>query len=105
MKRYFEDFRTVADVIGCFCIPDDFDLKDEEVLYASYSREDYEGSAVVLFLREGKLYEVYGSHCSCYGLEDQWEPEEASIMEIIRRFGSYANSDELLDFLRDLLGN
>lgn len=26
-----------------------------------------------------KLYEVHGSHCSCYGFEDQFKPEEATL--------------------------
>ena len=26
----------------------------------------------------GTLYENYGSHCSCFGFEGQWEPEETS---------------------------
>lgn len=28
---------------------------------------------------DGKLYEVRGSHCSCYGFEGQFEPEEATL--------------------------
>jgi hypothetical protein len=28
---------------------------------------------------DGKLYENYGGHCSCYGFEGQWEPEETSV--------------------------
>ena len=43
-----------------------------EVLLASYSYEDYSGLAFVLFRKDGELFEVNGSHCSCYGLEDQW---------------------------------
>jgi hypothetical protein len=48
-----------------------------EVLLASYGYENYSGDAFVLFrdTRDGKLYEVHGGHCSCYGLEDQWDPE------------------------------
>lgn len=58
-----------------------------EVLFAAYTYEDYEGDAFVLFRKDGKLYEVNGSHCSCYGLSergysgetpDQWEPEETT---------------------------
>lgn len=29
--------------------------------------------------KEGKLYEVHGSHCSCYGFEGQFELEETTI--------------------------
>jgi hypothetical protein len=53
------------------------DVTDGEVLLAIYSYEDYSGSAYLLYERDGKLYEVFDSHCSCYGLEN-WEPEETS---------------------------
>jgi hypothetical protein len=52
--------------------------QDNEILFACYDTPSYEGYAIVLFERDGKLYEVHGSHCSCYGLEDQWEPEETT---------------------------
>lgn len=61
------------------------ELKDVEIILAYYSYEDYEGQAFVLFRKEGKLYEVNGSHCSCYGLEDQWTPEEVLIPELEHR--------------------
>lgn len=47
------------------------ELDNTEVLLASYGTPDYEGYAFVLFLRDGKLWEVNASHCSCYGLEGQ----------------------------------
>ena len=28
---------------------------------------------------KGNLYEVHGSHCSCYGFEGQWEPEPTTV--------------------------
>ncbi len=64
---------------------DNKELEGAKVLYASYEYEDYSGSAFVLFERNGKLYEVNGSHCSCYGLEGQWEPEETFVEAIDRR--------------------
>lgn len=27
---------------------------------------------------KGELYEVHGSHCSCYGFEGQWKPEKTT---------------------------
>lgn len=59
-----------------------------EILIADYTYEDYYGSAWVLFrdTNNGKLYEVHGSHCSCYGLEDQWSPEEANIDAVLMRY-------------------
>lgn len=58
-------------------VPEDMALEGEIIL-AAYGGGSYEGDAFVLFERDGKLYEVNGSHCSCYGLEDQWTPEETS---------------------------
>ena len=61
------------------------ELDGAEILLASYTYEDYSGSAYVLFRKDGKLWEVYGSHCSCYGLEeDQWEPEETNLENLER---------------------
>lgn len=57
----------------------------ENILFASYGAENYEGDAWVLFEEDGKLYEVNGSHCSCYGLEEQWEPEEVLLTELENR--------------------
>lgn len=54
-------------------------LAKARVIIAWYGQGDYCGSAFVLFSEGGKLYEVHGSHCSCYGLEDQWSPEETTV--------------------------
>lgn len=56
-----------------------------KILFAAFTGDNYEGYGFVLFERDGKLYEVNGSHCSCFGLEDQWDPEEASIAELRHR--------------------
>lgn len=72
---YFGLFSDEKDVFSEFHIEYD---KDANILVAYYSQEYYEGSAYVLFMKDGKLYEVCGGHCSCYGLEEQWDPEETS---------------------------
>lgn len=43
-----------------------------------YISEDYSGSAFVIFIEDEEVYTVSGSHCSCYGLEDQWDPVKAA---------------------------
>lgn len=73
-QRYFDCFEDIADVRREFGI-DDAEIADEEVLVAVYEQPNYDGAAFVLFERDGALYEVNGSHCSCFGLEDQWQPE------------------------------
>lgn len=47
------------------------------LLYADYTYEDYSGDAYVLgYNKDNKqFFEVHGSHCSCYGLEGQWDEE------------------------------
>ncbi len=78
-QRYFgfngiDDMREQFAKYGYKPVPEPFPT-DEEVLFASYGQEQaYSGEAKVLFVRDGVLYEVVGSHCSCMGLEDQWEP-------------------------------
>lgn len=88
---------------------------DIEILLAWYGYGDYEGDAFVLFRKDGKLYEVNGGHCSCNGLEGQWDPEETSI-EALRfqldkgtRFSDYYDGyqqakEELTAVLEELDG-
>ncbi len=83
-KIYYNDFDSIGDLEYGF---QERDLSYAEVLAASYDGYAYEGSAFVLFRdkRDGQLYEVNGSHCSCYGLEGQWEPEVAHIPSLKHR--------------------
>ena len=60
----------------------------EEVVYACYNNESYEGSAILIYYKGLTLYEVNGSHCSCNGLEECWEPEETSWPAIAMRVNS-----------------
>ena len=54
----------------------------EEVLIAWYEYEYYSGQAVVLYRQDNKLYLVNGGHCSCNGLEGQWEPDEVTVPQL-----------------------
>lgn len=54
-------------------------LKNKHFVYAYYSCGDYSGDAYLLFIENDKLYEVDAGHCSCYGLEEQFNPEEVPI--------------------------
>ena len=95
----------VQDIIHDFEI-DTATLEGCEILFASYEIEDYEGSAFVLFRKENKLYEVNGSHCSCYGLEDQWEPEETTKEALLYRIenGCTYSGTEYKNELKEFLG-
>lgn len=75
-NKYNGIFESNAVIASQFQIPV-AELADMEIIYANYECEDYSGRAIVLFLsyEDDLYYEVHGSHCSCNGLEDQWEPE------------------------------
>lgn len=79
------EFSCEDDVFNNFCIGKPTAL-DFRIIYASYECPPYEGYATVLFIENGELYEVHGSHCSCYGLENQWEPEKVTLKELQFRF-------------------
>lgn len=87
---YLEGFESVQDVFGQFDVRE---TEGIEILVAVYEQGDYDGSAYVFFRKEGKLYEVTGGHCSCNGLEGQWEPEETDAAALLHRMkeGTYFN--------------
>ena len=68
-----------------------------DVVLAAYWTGSYEGDALVIFRKDGKLFEVHGSHCSCFGLAGQWEPEEVDpevLLGRLDRAGEYAYGAE-----------
>lgn len=75
---FLTNFADVEDIVREYGGSAAADLAGAEVLLAWYGYGSYCGSSFVLYEKDGKLYEVNGSHCSCMGLEGQWEPEETS---------------------------
>lgn len=73
--------------------PELYDWYNNAKILLAWYYTDNDGSAFVLLERDGKLYEVNGSHCSCYGLEGQFEPEKTSIKALEHRetYGTYFN--------------
>jgi hypothetical protein len=78
MSQFLTNFASVEDIARNYEGKSAEDLAGATVLIAWYGYGDYCGSSFVLYEKDGKLYEVNASHCSCYGLEGQWEPEETS---------------------------
>lgn len=72
---YFGLFEKEEDVCKEFAIGS----VDGAIIFAAYEYEDYSGQADVIFYKNGKFYHVSGSHCSCYGLEELWSPEEMPV--------------------------
>lgn len=72
---FYGNFKDKGDVCNEFSIPD----FDGTVVFAAYETPDYEGYAEVIFIHNGKLFMAQGSHCSCHGLEQQWDPVEMPV--------------------------
>lgn len=87
---FLNDFDSKENVLEAF-----EEKSDANILFASYGCEGYEGSAWVLFEKDGELWEVNGGHCSCYGLEDQWSPEKVLLKELQNRVekGDFGDDD------------
>jgi hypothetical protein len=74
---YLDLFTDKASILSAYEAPAEA-LKGAIIYLAWYQYEDYSGRSLVIYKQNGKLFEVNGSHCSCNGLEGQWEPEETS---------------------------
>ena len=80
---YYGNWTCWNDVARDFSIDSNF-MGNIFVLFAAYDTPDYEGYATVVFINEGKFHIVEGSHCSCFGLEDQWLPDEMPFEALLR---------------------
>ncbi len=97
-------FHDAEDVFSNFAVPQGIrELVD--IICANYDNYDYDGSATVFYYRRDtdKYYETYGSHCSCYGLEDQWDMEEIVFKELENRLATN-NFFGLRELLGDFTG-
>jgi len=87
--EFVENWSCEDDVFSDFCIDEHISgpnpMKGVKILFACYKTGGYSGQGFVLFKKGRKYYEVNGSHCSCYGLEGQWSPEEVVMKELITR--------------------
>jgi hypothetical protein len=83
---YDGEFENWDDVMSSFDVDKKDRFKPEIVYKACYDRDGYEGSATVAYRKNKKYYLVKASHCSCYGLEGQWDPEEIETKQLLMRF-------------------
>lgn len=81
---FFNIFSCAQDVFDAYAAPQEW-RENVIFIYADYETPDYEGSSFAIFVKNDKLYEVNGSHCSCNGLEEQWQPEETSFAALMFR--------------------
>lgn len=104
-SMYLHDFDSEESMLKEFAI-DKSVIKGYKVLLASYTYECYEGSAFVLMRDKltKELVTVYGSHCSCYGLEGQFDIEKSSIEQIQKLYDeNYYTYREIRDELGAIL--
>ena len=101
---YIEEFNSESDIIKQYAAPADA-LSGATVLLAWYGYGDYCGDSLVIFERDGKLWEVNGSHCSYFELEGQWCPEETTWESLAKRnlTGECAGSLEADKSLHELV--
>lgn len=94
---YNDEFKSWSDVAEQFSPemwsmkPEERDIaraalipEPEEVIFAGYNTPSYEGYALVIYRNGEDYFSVEGSHCSCYGLEGQWKPEQYT-KEVLRQ--------------------
>jgi hypothetical protein len=91
----WEGFDSKDDIASAYQIHIS-DLDDAEVLIAKYHTGSYEGSSFVLIQRGKVLYEVNASHCSCYGLEGQWDEEETFLDALKKRNDQFVSQAEMM---------
>ncbi len=117
-KRYFGGFSSWKGMCGQFSVGGfDYEEKqyekiplpsgfpdDAQVLFAAYGTEEaYSGSAIVVYkVADGTLRVVEGSHCSCYGLEGQWEPTKTTSAALSMMELGYEYDQESKDAFRSL---
>jgi hypothetical protein len=115
LEKYFEylkswpildGFNDAINVIDSFGA--NIDSFDITLLHAVYDCPPYEGYATVFYYdyRDEKYYENHGSHCSCHGLENQWDPTEINFKELENRIwnGSFTGVDTFKYKYKDFLG-
>jgi hypothetical protein len=76
-----------------------------KIVVAMCEYGDYDGSSYFLLIHRstGKLYEVFGGHCSCYGFEGQFEPEETTVEYIFSEHYKYRNVTNVMTYLSECL--
>jgi hypothetical protein len=84
MSNFYGNWSSIEDMAHNFEVPVDT-FNGCEILFATYDYGSYDGSAYVIFQKDNKFFEVEASHCSCYGLEQQWIPGEIVPEQLAKR--------------------
>lgn len=95
MKKYWGLWNSRYDIADCFGKSANSPMfpTEDEMIFAAYDSNGLNGLAFVLYKRNDKLYEVNGSHCSCFDLKRQWDPEKTTLQALMQRRFSGLNGD------------
>jgi len=91
MKTFNDLFKSNKDIEERFRLDPGYLKKNDLItIYAQYNYEDYSGGAFLLFWhkKSNRIFEVNGSHCSCYGLEGQFTLEPTKLRSVVMRESS-----------------
>lgn len=84
MSVYLEEFNNWNDVLQEFALP--ANTPEPADVFAAYEIDSNEGYAVVIIRKPNNLFDVIeGYHCSCYGLEGQFEPTEDVPLDALKK--------------------
>lgn len=76
-----------------------------DILICDMGSDGCYGGDAYLLIRDratGQLYEVSGSHCSCYGFEGQWEPAITSKEYLLSAQYRYREDGPIMQFVAEL---
>lgn len=90
VSTYHDEFKGYDDLLYGTDNP-----PSESIVYAGYTYESYSGDALIVFERDGQLWENNDGHCSCNGLED-WRPEVTTV-EALRMRKGWPGLEQALD--------
>ena len=85
---------------GSVCSQFQISMPEPRFVFAAYETPNYEGYATVITSEDGQTFDlVEGSHCSCYGLEGQYETTEHAADEVLHMikaadFGALSDNRE-----------
>lgn len=108
-KDRFESWNDLRQEFGEFnwsTNKTDTKVPEEEPLYvfAVYSYECYEGDCEVFFSHDGVTFFTNpAAHCSCFGLEDQWDPSEIDVGAIRHMLTEGATYGVLEEYRKEIL--
>lgn len=91
LKEFTEE-EVREHIASTFQAPTALDGYEVLVAYESVGDWGCDSSSFTLLRRinDGVLFENHGSHCSCYGFENQWEPEETTVESLRSRTWGFA---------------